>query len=253
MDYLRYWSLSEAPFGPAAARFFFAASPQRDVTSWVQQQVVTRQRLSLIVCPGGVGATTLLQRLSMTAGFDDCAIEAIYTTGRFSSVERVYNGMAESWGMTSRHDSAMRIQLAIDAAQRQSLRTVWLVDGVGKHSAEAIAQLTRKRLSLTIIAAVAPRLLRQVQKTLGKRNPQTELSALSLQDTIQFLNHSLQVAGCRRQLFTDRASALLHEISDGKFRRIAKLADRALTVGASKQAQQITPTEIRSAKQADAA
>ena len=111
--------------------------------TWIQHQVIKGQRLSLLVSGGGLGATTLLRQVATHAGFDDCAVEAIYTSGRQNSVDRVYKTLVSALGMATQWDSAGRsvdaIKSAIDSARAQRLQPVWLLDEIGKHSLEAVS------------------------------------------------------------------------------------------------------------------
>lgn len=248
MEYLRYWSLCERPFGPAAARFFFAADPQRQAMTWIQHQVIKGQRLSLLVSGGGLGATTLLRQVATHAGFDDCAVEAIYTSGRQNSVDRVYKTLVSALGMATQWDSAGRsvdaIKSAIDSARAQRLQPVWLLDEIGKHSLEAVLQLARHGLRMSVVATVTPSLLRRLNKAIGNRVPRIKLQTLSHDDTAQFITHSLQVARCQRDLFSDDAVAAIYQASGGRFRKICQIADQSLMLAAGEKLSQVTRREV---------
>ncbi|NND98277.1 MAG: hypothetical protein HKN47_13205 [Pirellulaceae bacterium] len=244
MQYLRYWSLSESPFAPSAARFFFSGSPQRDLLAWIQDRIIGGQRSALVVSPSGHGVTTLLRNLTLSTGFDDCAAAVVYTSGRQPSVDHVFAQLASVLGVSPRRRPMESVVMAIDDLHRQSLRTVWLVDELGKHSADAVAQLSRHRLSLTTIASVTPSLQRLVIKSLGARIARTEFRSLNHAETKQYVAHSLQVAGCRRLLFNEAAVTSLHRHSGGRLRTVAHLAEHALVLGAEAGLSQITPREM---------
>ena len=202
-----------------------------------------------MVSPSGLGATTLLKHVSTNAGFDDCAIEAVFTSGRFPSVERTFAGLAQAMGISPRRDPLGAITLAIDNSRRQSLRFVWLVDGIGKHSAEAVADITRRRLPISVIATVSPSLLRLVNRSIGEK-PRTELARMNESDTSDYVNHSLQYAGRRREVFDTGAVAMLHELSRGSIREISRLAQLTLTHASNQGLAEITKTEVKAVHQA---
>lgn len=248
VEYLRYWSLRERPFGPAAARFFYTASPQRQAMAWIQQQVTKGQRLSLLVSRSGLGATTLLRQVSTHAGFDDCAVEAVYTSGRENSVDRVYRSVASAMGMARQWDSTGRsidaIKSAVDSARAQRLQCVWLIDEIGKHSLDAVLQLAQQGLRISVVASVSPSLLRLLSKKVGDRVPRMKLDVLSANETAQFITHSLQVAGCQRELFSHCAVESIYNASGGRLRKIGQIADQSLMLAAKERLGQVTKREV---------
>ena len=248
VEYLRYWSLRERPFGPAAARFFFTATPQRHAMTWIQQQVTKGQRLSLLVSRSGLGSTTLLQQMSMHAGFDDCAVEAVYTSGRETSVDRVYRSLVSAMGMDRQWDSAGRsidaIKSAVDSAYAQRLQSVWFIDEIGKHSLDAVLLLAKQRLRISVIASISPSLLRLLSKKVGDQVPRMRLETLGGDETQRFITHSLQVAGCQRELFSVCAMQSIYQVSGGRLRKISQIADESLMLAAKEGLSQVTRREV---------
>ena len=244
-DYLRYWSFREPPFGPAASRFYFLSCPQQSVHSWIQDNVRRGHRLGLITANSGCGMTTVFQQIARSSGFDDCATQVVLTSGRRSSVDRVYSDFASAMGVSAKRDSLSALSHAIDLQQRQSIRTVWLVDSLGKHSADAVVEASRKCRGLTIVASVTPRLHRVTAPILGKRIREIELPGFDLMDTTRFVDHSMQAAGCRKNPFTPRAIDALYRHTDGNVRRIVQLAHMALLQGASEATESILDRHIQ--------
>ncbi|QDT10359.1 hypothetical protein [Planctomycetes bacterium K23_9] len=244
MQYLRYWSFREPPFGPEASHFFFRGDPQHQTLAWIQDLVVSRDRIGLITAASGCGATRLFTHVAKSHGFDDCAAAVTITSGRRSSIQHVHGDLAKSMGITVRRDALPAVANAIEQLDKQSIRTVWLVDGLGKHSADAIVQASRICRSLTVIANITPRLHRLVIKSLGKRIAETTLDALTLSGTTAFVEHSMQAAGCRKKPFSSDAINSLHQQSGGRIRSIVRIAQCAIQLGAEQQAEQITGRQI---------
>lgn len=245
MQYLRYWSFREPPFGPAASRFFFWANPQRQTLSWIQEQVVSVNRVGLITASGGHGMTTLFQSVAQSNGFDQCATEVVLTCGRHSSFDRVHCDLAKAMGVTAKRNSLEAVFAATDLLSRRSIRTVWLIDGIGKHSADAAIQISRRCPSMTVIASVTPRLHRLVAKSLGKRIAETQLAAFDQPETHAFIDHSLKTAGSRGQPFSAAAINELHQLAAGRIAKISRLGLAALMLGAKQGVKKITSHEVR--------
>ena len=253
MEYLHYWSLSEPPFGPSASRFFFNGLPQRETTAWIRQLVLQREPLGVLICPSGIGATRLLAQVALCSGFDRCAVEVVCTSGRQSSVERTFANLAKSLGLAPQRHSIGAVMRTFDSNYRYSIRTLWMIDGLGKHSVEAMLQLSQHRHDLTIVSTVTPSLQKLVRKRfneyLGRRSskrvPQTEMNAFCSDETSRFIDHSLQVAGVHRKIFTQGAKAQIYTQSNGKIRSVSRLARQALMLGASERAKQITARQVK--------
>ncbi|MGB7344969.1 MAG: hypothetical protein WBD20_12210 [Pirellulaceae bacterium] len=245
MEYLRYWSLREPPFGPAASRFFFLGSPQRETLSWIQDLAVGDGKTGLIAARSGCGLTSLFQRVSQSCGFDDCATEVVLTNGRHPSVERVHNDLAGAMGVIAKRNSLSAVSTALDDLNRKSIHAVWLIDGLGKHSADAVLQVNRKCPSLTVIGSVTPRLQRLVSRSLGKRIAQTSLPAFEIPETRAFIAHSMQTAGCRTEPFSDEALNEIHRLSEGRIGMISRIGRVALMFTARHGIKQATVRDIQ--------
>jgi len=247
MEYLRYWSFREPPFGPAASRFLFKGTPQRQALAWIQDQIVSQHPVALITSPAGCGITTLFQQVAKSHGFDRDAAEVVLTNGRHPSVERVHTDLAKSMGITAKRDSLAALSHAFEMLVQRSIRPVWLIDELGKYSADAVAIATRRCPSLTTVACVTPRLERLVSRSLGKRIAKTSFSPLAEAETRAFISHSMAAAGCLREPFSDEAIVAIHQHSSGRIRQVVRISHAALLRGARQAIKQITSREIHTA------
>ena len=247
MDYLRYWSFREPPFAPAAARFFFMAAPQRHSLAWIQDHVVSGNQIGLISAPSGCGITTLFKQVAQSNGFNDCATEVVVTSGRHPSVDRVHADLAKSMNLAAKRDALGAVAAAVDILWRRSIRPVWLIDDLGKHSAVAAMQVTQRCRPMTVIASVTPRLHTAAARSLGKRICETELASFSRCETAEFIQHSMQAAGCRKEPFLEEAIHALYQLSHGCIRMLCHIAEKALVSGVKDGAMKISATAIQTA------
>ena len=58
---------------------------------------------------------------------------------------------------------------------------------------------------------------------------------LLLEETVSYVVHRLQVAGCQQEIFQSDALEAIHEFSCGIPRRINRLCDLALLIGFAEQ------------------
>jgi type II secretory pathway predicted ATPase ExeA len=247
MEYLRYWSFREPPFGPAASRFFFLGGPQREGFAWIQEQIRSESKISLLTSNGGCGVTTMFSRLASSNGFDDCAVEVICSSGRHPSIERVQADLARKMGIIVKRNSLGGISNEVELNRRRSIRFVWLIDGLGKHSADAAFQISRRCPEISIVGSVTPRLHKRVVRSLGKHIVQTSVDEFQENDTIAFIDHSMKTAGCRKRPFSPEAIRELHLASNGRIKAIAHLACQSLVLAARDEATNVSAFHIRRA------
>ncbi len=247
MEYLRYWSFREPPFGPAASRFFFLGGPQREGFAWIQEQIRSRSSISLLTANSGCGVTTLFSHLASSSGFDDCAVEVICSSGRQPSIERVQNDLARKMGIIVKRNSLGAISNAVELNQRRAIGFVWMIDGLGKHSADAAFQVSRRCPTISIIGHVTPRLHKRVARSLGRHIAQTSVKEFPENETAAFIDHSMQTAGCRKHPFSAEAIREIHRASNGRIKAISRLADQSLALAASDEAKHVTVSHIRRA------
>ena len=70
------------------------------------------------------------------------------------------------------------------------------------------------------------------------------LRPFTLEETISYLNHRLQIANAQRPIFDGSAMESLHHFSRGVPREINGLADLALLIGFAEEKLQIRSSEV---------
>jgi len=148
--------------------------------------------------------------------------------------------------LLDRHSQGRRTVLVIDEAQNLS------VDVLEQIRLLTNLETTRHKL-LQILLIGQPELqaimdrpeLRQLDQRITARY---HLTPLSLTETIAYISHRLDVAGCQKKLFTKSALKQIYRRSQGVPRLINIICDRALLGAYAEHAAHITP---RLVKQAD--
>jgi len=243
MDYLRYWSLYEKPFGRTGGTRFFQGFPQREAIARLHYLVAGGISCGILLSPGGCGVTTLLGYVATSNGLGDCAVDMLRTRGDQPDQGAVYADLADALGIVSRHPTelAHQIPAVIDATSRQSVRTVWLIDGCGVAAAEVARRLIDRQFRFSAVMAADSRSAQGLAITLGCCPLRIELPPLSLDDTSRFVHHALRSSGASQEIFTDAAMVRLHEIGQGRIGILTSVAELALIVGAAHEVPRIEP------------
>jgi general secretion pathway protein A len=96
------------------------------------------------------------------------------------------------------------------------------------------------RALLSLILVGLPELhdrlrLRRNRSLYARMQHRLHIDASPPDDTAEYVAYRLQAAGCKRELFTTDAIAMLHEAAEGSLREIDRLATRAMTHAARKK------------------
>ena len=240
MDYLRYWSLKEKPFGRDAGRSFFAGVPQREAIARLNYMVVGGMDCGVLLSPSGCGMSTLLRHVARSSGFGDCAVEMLLTRGDQSTIEAVCSDLADVMRLDHRSsDLQSQIDASIDASSRQAVRTVWLVDRCGAEAAMLARWLMDRDRRFSVVMGTVPESASHLAVTLGSCPLRIELPALSLEETANYVRHALYMAGTSSEIFTDTAIVRMHEIGEGRIGVMSSVAELAMAVGAAHNVDQI--------------
>jgi general secretion pathway protein A len=73
----------------------------------------------------------------------------------------------------------------------------------------------------------------------------THLESLKLQQTQDYLRHHLEIAGCKKQLFSEEAIPAIHQGSGGLLRKANILARGALIAAAREKSQLVSAEHVR--------
>lgn len=242
-DLLAWYGLKRFPFDKhIKTRSLMESASLKECTARLDY-IKRRGGIMLLTGDPGVGKTVALRRFA--EGLNDNLFKAIYTPlstlNRFdllrhlnaklglpsrASKSAIYSQIQQEL-LDSREQRGRTVVLLIDEAQLlkigplQELRllTNFKMDSFDPFILILAGQSDLKRImDYAIMEPLAQRLAMQYH-----------LTPLSGQETEQYLQHHMTLAGCTQAIFGQDAIAAIHEVSFGIPRRIGNLALQALT------------------------
>jgi type II secretory pathway predicted ATPase ExeA len=255
------WGLERSPFSSGLeTRLFFEGASHREALARLRFLLANR-RLGLLFGEPGTGKSLLLKVFENECRRHGCAVASVNLLG-LSTREFYWQVASQLATAVCVEDDQLRLfrQLSdrIVVNQLQGVPTVVLVDDAHQAGPDLLAQLVR----LTQLDAASPRPLTMVlaarESHSGRLGEQLlELVDLRIDlepwdelDTTGYLQLAQVEGGCQQPLFDDEALAEIHRLAEGVPRRVNRLADYALLVGASAESEIINAETIRAAHEA---
>jgi len=242
--YLSYFGLTENPFSLTPdPRFLFLSQRHREALAHLLFGMGDKGGFVLLTGEVGTGKTTLCR--SLLEQVPEGVEVALVLNPKQTSVELVASLCDEL--KVSYPTPADSLKVLIDHLNRHLLeihaegrRTVVIIDEAQNLSIDVLEQVrlltnlettTQKLLQILLIgqpelhAMMAKPELRQLGQRITARY---HLTPLSSEETAAYIEHRLEVAGCKRPLFTHSTLHLIHRLSGGIPRLINTICDRAL-------------------------
>jgi len=242
--YLSYFGLTENPFALTPdPRFLYLSQRHREALAHLLFGMGDKGGFMLLTGEVGTGKTTLCR--SLLEQVPEGVEVALVLNPKQTSVELVASLCDEL--KVSYPTPADSLKVLIDHLNRHLLeihakgrRTVVIIDEAQNLSVDVLEQIrlltnlettTRKLLQILLIGQ--PELHAMMTKPelrqLGQRiTARYHLTPLSSDETAAYIEHRLEVAGCKRPLFTRGTLHLIHRLSGGIPRLINTICDRAL-------------------------
>jgi general secretion pathway protein A len=245
--YEQYWELKEPPFENTPDPRYFYRSHQHE------------EGLARLIFYG-CGKTLISHALAKELEKDIYRIGMV-TNPRLSDVE-LLRRIASSLGIEQVPNSKTDVEILLEKTLTENLRdgkrTVLVIDEAHSiTSAEAFEELrlllnfqTESQFLLTLLLMGQPELRdkvknnKQFDQRIGMRY---HLEPLPIEETLNYIQHRVKVAGARRELFGEEAMRLVHERAGGIPRRINQIADAALLIGFGRQKTQVDAETIQEA------
>lgn len=242
MPFFEYWSLKRSPFARFhSADMFFSGCSQREALARLHYMVESGQSCALLISSWGCGATTLLRHVAGSSGFGDMAVDVVMTSQHGKKPDDALRSLAVQLGASDQ--SAMLWRNVLErtiASARQHVRTLWLVDDATPESAQWAARLTSENRWVTAILTTPREQLPAIAASVGACPLRIDLEPLTLQDTLNFIDHAITAVGGHGEIFSDSAIVRLHELAEGRIAVIARLAELAMQTAAGHRSQRIS-------------
>ncbi|MFO7600437.1 MAG: AAA family ATPase [Candidatus Desulfacyla sp.] len=261
--YTAYFGLNENPFSLTPdPRFLFMSQRHREALAHLLYGMSDKGGFVLLTGEVGTGKTTLCR--SLLDQVPEGVEVALVLNPKQSALELVAS-LCDELKITypAGTDS---LKVLIDRLNRHLLdihargrRTVLIIDEAQNLSIDVLEQVrlltnlettTRKLLQILLIGQpelqimMAQPELRQIGQRITARY---HLSPLLPDETVAYVNHRLEVAGCKRRLFTKGSLGLAHTLSGGIPRLINTICDRALLGAYAQQVERVDRQLLRKA------
>ena len=217
--------------------------------------------LQSVACAVGVGKTVAARAAIDRA--EPARHHLIYIPDPTVAARGIYHHIVTALGgRPSFHNAALvpqaRDALAAEAAERGRVPILCIDEGhlLSHDALEALRLLTNHRLDTespfatillgqpTLATKMALGILAALEQRITVRRTMTGMTS---QETAGYVRHHLQLAGRSDPLFTDDATALIHESSRGKPRAVNRLAISALIAACATDKNLVDEASARSA------
>lgn len=244
MDYLSYYGLKEHPFSNVVdSRFYFNSPHHASALMRLQHAIVARRGLCVVIGNIGSGKTTLARRL--LEELDESLYEAALLVIIHSSVssEWLLKKLALQIGIEEIMDEKVallgQIYRRLVEIKEEGKIAVVLIDEMQMLNSREIMEEFRGLLNMESSEGKLINLiffgLTDLEQVLSLDEPLKQrvamritLKCFSEEDTYQYINHRLAVAGCERELFTPEAIRHINYYSKGLPRLINTICDNSL-------------------------
>lgn len=261
MDYLEYYKFREHPFSNVVDnRFYYNSTEHSHALVKLKYAIDTKKGLAVVIGETGAGKTTLARRL--LEELDEKLYEAALLVIIHSSVssEWLLKKFAIQLGISDVRDEKVellsQIYRRLYEINEQGKTAVVLMDEVQMLKSREIMEEFRGLLNMEVADGKMINLvffgLGDLEDVLSLDEPlkqrvavRINLKAFSEENTNEYVEHRLRIAGAERNMFTVEAIKAIYKYSKGLPRLINTICDNALLEGFLFKAQSIDESVIR--------
>jgi len=257
--YREYWKLKEKPFENTPDPKFFYRSPQHEEGLARMLYVIKENKgAGLLTGIYGCGKTLLSRALLHELQADVFKI-ALITNPRLDDIEML-RMITYQLGSTELPTRKTDILISLENILKNNLndgkKTVIIIDEAHTIDDKNIFEEIRLLLNfqqedkflLSLLLLGQPELKEKVEqiKQLNQRIAMRfHLEGLSKEETGNYINHRLKIAGAETNLFTQNAINIIFEHSGGIPRRTNQICDNSLLIGYGKDADLINEDIVK--------
>ena len=262
MDYLEYYDLKEHPFSNVVDnRFYYNSLQHSNILVKLKYAVDTRKGLAVVIGDIGTGKTTLARLFLEDLDEDKYEAVLLMVVHSTVSAEWLLRKFAMQLGVSNLKEEKVellsQIYKRLYEIKEEGRNTVVMLDEVQMLSSKGIMEEFRGFLNMEIQEGKLLNFIffglpdfdniLSLDKPLRQRVAvKIRLQAFSEEDTKNYIDHRLSVAGSNKQIFTDDALKLIFQYSKGVPRLINAVCDNALLEGFLLKKDSIDDQTIRS-------
>jgi type II secretory pathway predicted ATPase ExeA len=247
MDYLEFYKLKEHPFPNVVdSRFYFNSPQQSQALTKLKYAIDTRKGLAVVIGNIGAGKTTLARR--MLEELDEEHYEAALLVIIHSTVssEWLFKKFAIQLGVKNISDNKVEligeIYKRLNEIHEEGKTAVVMMDEVQMLNSREIMEEFRGLLNMEMEEGKMVNFiffgLPELEDVLSLDEPlkqrvaiRIRLTPFSEENTMEYIQHRLKIAGSANGVFTDEAIKLIYKYSVGIPRLINTICDNALLEG----------------------
>lgn len=247
MDYLDFFKLKEQPFSSTVDdKFYYGSKQHAEALVRLKYAIDTMKGLAVVIGDIGTGKTTLARK--MLNELDENKYEAALLVVLHSSVttDWLMKKIALQIGVVSPGDSKVdllgQIYRQLLELHKKGLKTVVIIDEMQMLKSKEIMEEFRGLLNMEVAEGKLITFvffgLSDMEDILALDEPlkqrialRCRLAPLEGNNTREYINHRIRVAGAERGIFTAGAINKIHAYAKGVPRVINTVCDNALLEG----------------------
>ncbi len=238
--YEAYYDCRSEPFSLSPdPRFLYLSPTHREALAQLRYVVEMRKGFAVLTGEVGLGKTILLRTLLQQVR---AQVRTAYMSKPPRSVSELYAAIGQDWGLSldSGESPIFRLNVALLETYRAGGTFVLVFDEAQQLPIEVLEEIrlisnleAPDAKLVQVILAGQPELETLLEKPELRALRQRvvmwhTLTALSLEDTVQYISSRVRIAGARRSPFTLEACRAVHRLSRGVPRLINLICDKAM-------------------------
>ncbi len=252
--YEKYWNLEKKPFeNTPDPRFLYHSNKHDEALMRLMYAVKEKKGAAILTGEYGTGKTTITRSLLETLKTEN-KFEVVLIANPSLSVNEFLTEILHQLGVEGipkkKIDLLRRLEAVLQKNLSNQRHTVIIIDEAQnikrKETLEELRMLLNFQLNdqflLTLILVGQPEIkqkLNQVKQFKQRLAIRYNLKLLDEDETRNYINYRLRVAGRENPAFSERSMQLIHAYSKGAPRDINNICDLSLLVGSFKKKEEI--------------